>query len=126
MQSQDRLLTYGFALFSLITSFLFVFYAVNVNFSPDASEWLQTFAYVVGGYGLFNIYLLSWAWRSRVSWTSKANMIIGLCFFGIFTMDTFRDGIQDLTVELTSVIGLAAVLLLNWYAMKKVSTREKG
>ncbi len=125
MQSQDRLLTYGFALFSLITSFLFVFYAVNVNFSPDASEWLQTFAYVVGGYGLFNIYLLSWPGVVGSAGLQSQHDHWAM-FFGIFTMDTFRDGIQDLTVELTSVIGLAAVLLLNWYAMKKVSTREKG
>lgn len=124
MQTQDKLLTYGFAIFSLITSFLFIFYAVIVNSSPNVSEWLKTFAYVVGGYGLFNIYILSWAWRSGIAWAPKANMVIGTCFFGVFAMETFRDGVQDLTTELFSVMGLAAVLLVNWYSVKKIVTRK--
>lgn len=122
--TQEKLLTYGFAFFSLITSFLFVFYAVTVNFSPDASEWLKTFAYVVGGYGLFNIYLLSWAWRSRIAWAPKVNMVIGICFFGVFAMETFRDGVQDLAAESSTVIGLAAVLLINWYTIKMIISRK--
>lgn len=124
--NQEKLLVYGFALFSLITSFLFVFYAVNVNFSPDASEWLKTFAYVVGGYGLFNIYILSWAWRSRTSWTPKANMVIAACLFGVFAMETLRDGVQNLTGESGTIVGLAAVLLINWYAVKKIINRPDG
>ena len=125
MQTQEKLLIYGFALFSLLSSFLFVFYAVNVNFSPDASEWLKTFAYVVGGYGLFNIYILSWAWRSRAAWAPKANMLIGASFFGVFAMDTFRDGLQDIAAEGGTLIALAAVLLLNWYAVSKVVKRPE-
>lgn len=124
MQSQEKLLTYGFALFSLIISFMFVFYAVIVHFSPDASQWLKIFAYVVGGYGLFNIYLLSWAWRSPVAWATKANMVIGICFFGVFTMETFRDGVQDLTTELATLICLAVILFINWYAIKKIILRR--
>jgi hypothetical protein len=126
MQTQDKLLTYGFAIFSLITSFLFVFYAVIVNSSPNASEWLKTFAYVVGGYGLFNIYIISWAWRSGITWAPKANMVIGICFFGVFAMETFRDGVQDLTTEVFSVMGLAALLLVNWYAVKKIVARKNS
>lgn len=122
--TQDKLLTYGFALFSFITSFLFVFYAVIVNSSPDASEWLKTFAYVVGGYGLFNIYILSWAWRRGIAWAPKANMVIGICFFGVFAMETFRDGIQDLSTEIFSIIALTAILLVNWYSVKKIVSRN--
>ena len=84
MRIQEKLITYGFAVFSIITSFLFVFYAVNVNFGTS-SQWLKTFAYVVGGYGLFNIYILSWAWRSRSALAIKADMVIAACFFGVFT-----------------------------------------
>ena len=123
MQTPQKIIVYGFALFSLITSFLFIFYAVNINFSADASSWLKSFAYVIGGYGLFNLYILSWAWRSHISWAPKANMVIAACLFGVFTMDTFRDGIQNLPIEGGSVLGLAAVLLINWFAVKKVISR---
>jgi hypothetical protein len=124
MQILEKLPVYGFALFSLITSFLFVFYAVNVHFSPDASEWLKTFSYVVGGYGLFNLYILSWAWRSRVGWAPKANLVIAACLFGVFSMETVRDGIHDLASESGTIVGLAAVLLINWYAVKKLVSRQ--
>lgn len=124
MQTQEKLLTYGFALFSLISSFLFVFYAVNVNFSADVSQWLKTFAYIVGGYGLFNIYILSWAWRSQIAWAPKANMVIAACFFGTFTMDTIRDGIDNWAVEAGGIFALAVVLLINWYAVKKLIHRD--
>lgn len=124
MQAQEKILTYGFALFSLVTSFLFVFYAVNINFSAQASQWLKTFAYVVGGYGLFNIYILSWAWRSRTAWSPKANMVIAACFFGTFTMDTLRDGITNWSSEIGGMVGLAVILLINWYAVSKLVNRD--
>ena len=124
MQTQEKLLTYGFAVFSFITSFLFVFYAVNVNFS-SASQWLKTFAYVVGGYGLFNIYILSWAWRSQAVLASKANIVIAACFWGVFTMDTIRDGIANWTTEIGGIIGLAAILSINWLAVRKLCQRDK-
>ncbi len=126
MQKQEKILIYAFALFSLITSFLFVFYAVNVNLSPAASRWLKTFAYVVGGYGLFNIYILSWAWRSYSSWAPTANLVIAACFFGVFALDTLKDGIGNRTVEGGSLLALAAVLLINWYTIKKLTLRERS
>jgi len=124
MKTQEKLLLYGFAIFSVITSFLFVFYAVTINFSSDASQWLKTFSYVAGGYGLFNIYILSWAWRSQVSWTIKANTVIAACFFGVFIMDTIRDGFSGGMTTIGSILGLAAILGINWFAVKKSCQRD--
>jgi hypothetical protein len=126
MRTQGKLLTYGFAIFSVITSFLFVFYAVNINFSGNPSQWLKTFAYVAGGYGLFNIYILSWAWRNQANWTVKADMVVAACFFGIFTMDTVRDGFNNWTTEIGSIIALAAVLSINWLAVKMLCEKDSG
>ncbi|PLY03966.1 MAG: hypothetical protein C0622_03740 [Desulfuromonas sp.] len=120
--NQEKLLTYGFALFSAVTSFIFVFYAVNTSLGATAG-WLKTFAYVVGGYGLFNIYILSWAWRVRAAWAPKADFVIAACFFGVFTMDTLRDGISDWVNEPAAIIGLAAILAINWFAVRKLCSR---
>lgn len=125
MKKQEKFLLTGFAIFSAITSFIFVFYAVNINFDADASQWLKTFAYVAGGYGLMNIYILSWAWRSQVSWAVSANMVIAACFLGVFTMDAFRDGING-GIEIAGVMGLACVLGINWFTVKKLCQREKS
>jgi len=123
MKTQEKLLLYGFALFSVITSFLFVFYAVTVNFSSDASQWLKTFSYVAGGYGLFNVYILSWAWRSQAVWAPKADMVIAACFYGVFIMDTIREGFSGEMTSIGGIMGLALILLINWYAVKKSCNR---
>lgn len=124
MKTSEKLLLYGFATFSVITSFLFVFYAVSINFSSEASQWLKTFSYVAGGYGLFNIYILSWAWRSQATWAPKADMLIAACFFGIFIMDTIREGASGGTTAIGGIFGLALILLVNWFAVKKSCNRH--
>lgn len=123
MSKQDKILRSGFAIFSLITSFMFVFYAVNVFNGSNVTDWLKAFAYVVGGYGLINVYILSWAWRSQSCWASSANIIISFCFFGVVLMDRFRDGFQS-SMQLVGVIGLACVLTVNWFAIKKICEQK--
>ncbi len=117
MSKPDQTLRIGFAIFSALTSFLFVYYAVSVIYGSEASQWLKTFAYVAGGYGLLNIYILSWAWRSRASWTMMANMAIGICMFGVVLVDTFKAGIGS-GMHLVGLLGLAFVLGINWFAVK--------
>ncbi|WP_029912497.1 hypothetical protein [Pelobacter seleniigenes] len=116
MKSNNKVLRYGFALFSLASSFLLIFYAVSIYFGGTASAWLQIFAYVVGGYGLLNVYTLSWAWRSKSKAASQANLLIAACFLGIFIMDTLRSNATN-PVGLVVICGLAAVLASNWLAV---------
>jgi len=123
MAQQEKILRIGFAVFSLITSFLFVFYAVNVYSNPGASGWLKTFAYVAGGYGLMNVYILSWAWRCQSAWTRNANLIIACCLFGVVVMDTLRKGLQS-SQQLLVLLGLAGILAINWLAIKKLCQKE--
>ena len=124
MKKPEQFLLYGFTIFSVTTSFLFVFYAVTVNFSGEASQWLKAFSYVAGGYGLFNIYVLSWAWRSQADWAPKVDMVIAACFFGVFIIDTIREGFSGGMTTIGSVLGLALVLLINWFAVKKSGNRH--
>ncbi len=117
MEKQNKLLRAGFGLFSLSVSFLLVFYAVNVIYGSDASYWLRNFAYVAGGYGLANTYILSWAWRNGAKWTVTANMVIGVCLFGVVLVDLYREGFSG-GMQLAGLLGLAFVLAINWYAIK--------
>ena len=119
MSKQDTILRTGFALFSAITSFLFVYYAVSVVTGGNVPASLKLFAYVAGGYGLFNIYILSWAWRSQTSWTVPANLVIAACFFGVVAMDFLRNGPQD-SLQIGKLIGLAAILVINWFTVRKL------
>lgn len=122
MNKQDKILRNGFALFSALTSFVFVYYAVSVITGGTASEWLKTFAYVAGGYGLLNIYILSWAWRSQAGWTVSVSLVISACFFGVLLMDILRDGLQG-GKQVGGLVGLAAVLTINWLTIKKLSKK---
>lgn len=119
MNKQDKILRYGFTLFSVLTSFLFVYYAVSIIYGSHAANWLKIFAYVTGGYGLFNVYILSWAWRTQTSKAVTANLIIAGCFFGVVVMDLFRKGAPDGN-QLGALAGLAAVLVINWFTVKKI------
>ncbi len=122
MRKQDKFLRTGFALFSALTSFVFVYYAVSV-ITGGASDWLKIFAYVAGGYGLMNIYILSWAWRSKADWTVSANMVIAVCFFGAVVMDLSRDGLQG-GMQIVGILGLAAVLGVNWFTVRMLCRQD--
>ena len=124
MPNQDQILRIGFALFSVISSFCFVYYAVGILYGSAASPGLRTFAYVVGGYGLLNVYILSWAWRTRPSWAGAINLALAVCVFGAVLIDTFRAGLNS-AMQLVGLLGLAAVLGINWWAVK-ILCRESG
>jgi len=124
MSKQSRVLRIGFAAFSAISSFLFVFYAVNITFSPAASHWLKMFAYVTGGYGLMNIYILSWAWRTKAAWAVNADLLIAACFLGVCIMDYLRDGITRGLTGLLALVALGCVLAVNWYAVRLLCQPE--
>ena len=119
MNRQDNILRYGFSIFSVLTSFLFVYYAVSVIYGSHATQWLKMFAYVAGGYGLFNVYILSWAWRSQSAKAVTANLVIAVCFFGVVVMDLLRRGSVDGT-QVGVLTGLLAILAINWFTIKKL------
>lgn len=124
MNSTEKFQLYGLMLFSVFSSFLFVFYTVNVYFDDTATTWLRSFAYVTGGYALLNIYILSWAWNSRSEWAVKANMLIAGCFVGVFIMNTVRHSFYGGLTGVAAIIVLAVVLYINVQAVKKVCGRE--
>ena len=124
MNKQDKFLRTGFTLFSAISSFMFVYYAVSVISSGNASQWLKTFAYVAGGYGLLNIYILSWAWRSQAAWSTMANMTIALCLLGVVVVDTIKEGFNS-SMQIIVLLGLAAVLGINWATVKNLCQEDK-
>lgn len=124
MKQQDSILRTGFAVFSLLISFLFVYYAVSVLMGANTNYGLKIFAYVAGGYGLLNTYILSWAWRSQPGWAPMANLAISACFYGVLVMDTLRDGLQG-GKQLAALIGLAVVLGINWFTIKKLCQEKR-
>ena len=124
MKNQETILRSGFAIFSAITSFLFVAYSVNVIAGGESSQWLRAFAYVAGGYGLANIYILSWAWRNQADWPMLANKFFALCFFGVFAVDMISQGVDNL-MEVLGILGLGGVLVINWIAVKKLCQAKR-
>lgn len=113
----------GLALFSALTSFMFIFYGVGIILSDGRlSQPLALFAYLTAGYGLANIYLLSFAWRSRVKWAVAANQLIALCYLAVFAFDRIQGGLDN-PLEIAGIMVVALVLGLNWLAVKKLVER---
>lgn len=107
---------------SLLTSFALVFYGISLLNSPHAGMHLSTFAYVTLAYGLGNVAILSLAWNSRIAAALAVHRLIAFCYFGIFAFDLFKAGVWS-GRELLLLLVLAAVLLGNGVAVKKVIER---
>ena len=123
MQRQDTFLTTGLAVFSGLISFIFVYYAVGVFTAAAVPEWDRVFAYVAAGYGLGNIYILSWAWRSSGAGPAWANRLIALCFFGVFVIDVWKTG--GTAVRFLGLLPISGMLWLNWFAVKTIARRQR-
>ncbi len=123
MEITAKLQTWGLILFSVVTSFLLVFYTVTVYFSEETAPGLRWFAYVTGGYGLMHIYVLSWAWHSRSNWAAKFDTLIAGCFLGVIAINILRSPAFDLLTGSATIVVAATVLYLNILAVKRTCTR---
>jgi len=124
MSPQESIVPKALAILSVLTSFVFIYYSLGILTNESAPEWTKVFAYVAAGYGLGNIYILSWAWRSGGTWAPWANKLIALCFFGVFVMDRWQAGIEN-PLGYVAFPAAAFILWLNWFAVKKVAQRGK-
>lgn len=121
MKQQSIFMT-GLAVFSGLVSFMFVFYGVTILTAAQVPDWAKIYAYVAAGYGLGNVYILSSAWRTNETWPVWANKLIAICFFGVFLIDKWKGG-MDSGMEFAGIAIVAAVLGLNWYAVRELSRR---
>jgi hypothetical protein len=122
MNRQDSIFLTGLAVFSGLTSFVLVYYSIGIWTGGDATRWDRVFAYVAAGYGLGNVYILSWAWRNDAAWPVWANKLIAFCFFAAFLLDMWKTGVES-ALEYVGALAMAFILWLNWLAVKKCTER---
>jgi hypothetical protein len=123
MKKHNTILMYGLSGVSIISSFLFILYGMNIILSDVAAHGLMVFAYVTAAYGLANVAILSLAWSSREKWAVTANKFIALCYLGVFVMDMINKGMKS-QLGVVGIIVVAVVMLANWFAVKNVVERE--
>ena len=123
MKKHDTILMYGLSGISILSSFLFVMYGMNIILSDTAAHGLMVFAYVTTAYGLANVTILSLAWSSREKWASTANKFIALCYLGVFVMDMLNKGMKS-HLGAVGILVVAVILLANWFAVTKVIERD--
>lgn len=122
MKKHNTILMYGLSGVSIISSFLFILYGMNIILSDVAAHGLMVFAYVTAAYGLANVAILSLAWSSREKWAVTANKFIALCYLGVFVMDMINKGMKS-QLGVVGIIVVAVVMLANWFAVKNVVER---
>jgi hypothetical protein len=122
MKKHDSMILAGLIVFSVLTSFMFVSYGMNVALSPMPARWLLIFSYVTIAYGLANIAVLSIAWSSRERWACEINKLIALCYLGMFLVNMVKTGFN--ARMLVFFLAVALVLAVNWFAVKKVVSRS--
>lgn len=118
----DFIIMIGLIALSVLSSFLFTFYGMNIVMSDNAPDNALLFAYVTIAYGLASLAVLSLAWSSREVWAISASKLFGLCFTGVCIMDFIRTGMQD-KLGISGVVIVAVIACANWMAVKKVVER---
>jgi hypothetical protein len=122
MKKHNPLLMIGLISLSILSSFLFILYGMNIVMSEKVAGGVVVFAYVSIAYGLANVAILSIAWSSRENWAIGASKFIALCFLGVFVMDTINAGLKS-GLGTVGIIALALALCANWFAIKMVVER---
>ena len=123
MKKHNPLLMVGLISLSILSSFLFILYGMNIIMSEKEAGGVVVFAYVSIAYGLANVAILSIAWSSREPWAVGASKFISLCFLGVFVMDTINAGIKS-GLGAVGIVVLALALCANWFAIKMVIERN--
>ena len=123
MNKNNPMLMIGLISLSILLSFLFVLYGLNIIMSDEAAHGITIFAYVTISYGLANIAILSIAWSNREAWATGASKFISLCFLGVFIMDMINAGMKS-AVGVVGILALALALCINWFAVKTVIERN--
>lgn len=122
MTKHDSIFLTGLILLSILTSFMFIFYGMGIIMSHGVAGPVMTFAYVTTAYGLANMAILSIAWTSRDASAGAVSKLVALCFLGVFIMNRFMAGFH--LIDIASVLALALMLALNFFAVKKVVERR--
>lgn len=123
MNNFENIVMAGFIALSVLTSFFFTFYGVNIIMSVNAPNQVLTFAYVTIAYGLGNLAILSLAWSTREKWALAVIKLFALIFFGVLIMDTLIAGFKPGT-DLIRIPFLGLILWTNWLSVKKVVERN--
>jgi hypothetical protein len=123
MNNRDYIIMIGLIALTVLSSFFLTFYGVNIVMSGSAPAGALTFSYVTIAYGLGSLAILSLAWSSREVWAVTVIKLFALCYLGVVVMDTFREGFTG-GLEIVRILALAAILLANWLAVKKVVERD--
>ncbi len=123
MKKHNPLLMIGLISLSILSSFLFISYGMNIILSEKAARGATVFAYVAAAYGLANITILSIAWSSRETWVRGASQFISLCFLGVFVMDMMNAGMKS-DLGVVGILFLSLALCANWFAIKMVIERN--
>lgn len=108
---------------SVLTSFFFTYYGMNVMMSGKAPESVMIFAYVTIAYGLGNLAVLSLAWSTREAWAVTASKLFAFCYLGVYVMDAVRNGVKG-GFGVAGILVLAVILCANWFAVKTVVSRD--
>lgn len=114
-----------FSIFSIVTSFAFVFYGVSIIAGQASPRWLTVFAYVTTAYGLLNVAVLSWARNTGAAGCLTASKAIAVCYFGVYAMNGLSDGVEN-GLEIVGILLVALVMWSNWFAVRKTLDAHDG
>lgn len=122
MKKHDIIFLTGLIVLSVLTSFAFIFYGMNIIMEGTAVRGVMIFAYVTTSYGLANVAILSVAWGSRNEWSNGASKFIAMCYLAVYALETMNAGLKG-PLGVVGILVLVLILFGNCYTVKKVVER---
>lgn len=104
-------------------SALFVW--VGIAMSSDSSLWTALFGYLAIAYGAINALLVFIAWFRPGAPVQRVSKYLALVFLAAIVAGSFDLGRLS-GLEVAGILAVAAMLFVNWYAVKRLVAGQKG
>ena len=110
-------------LFSVASSIVFIVYGIGIVLGEGVPIWIRGFAIITGLYGFGSVLTILWAWVYGGVKTSQIVKCLAITYLTLFILGSMDVGIIS-GLEVVGILGVAAVLWLNWFSVRYIANRR--
>ena len=123
MTKKEWVISVILTLFSVTSSIVFIVYGIGIALGEGVPIWITGFAIITGLYGIGSILSILWAWVYGGVKTTQIVKRLAITFLALFILGSMDVGIIS-GLEVVGILGVAAVLWLNWFSVRYIANRR--
>jgi len=105
-------------------SILFAIFGISLLFAKDVPILITLFALLTFLFGLSNLGILILAWKKQNIRVKKLSGYLAIGYLILFTIGSFDHGMFS-SLEVTGILFVGIILLVNWLALKNIASYRK-